>query len=109
VVQSARGADRTIVSLPNIGNWTARRQLVAGRFPLDDFGLFDRTHLRFFTRRSAEALLTENGWTVTGTHVVPGPVPFQGRVRGAARLAPAATKARPELFGWQFINEARPA
>ena len=65
VLKSARGAQRTIVSLPNIGNWTARRQIVAGRFPLDDFGLFDRTHLRFFTRSSAEDLLLTSGWTVT--------------------------------------------
>jgi methionine biosynthesis protein MetW len=109
VLQSARGAGRAIVSLPNIGNWTARRQIVAGRFPVEDYGLFDRTHLRFFTRNSAEELLTANGWTLTGRNVVPGPLPFQGRVRGVSRLAPAAAKARPELFAWQFVNEARPA
>jgi methionine biosynthesis protein MetW len=109
VLESARGAASALVSLPNIANWTARRQFLAGRFPLEDFGLFDRTHLRFFTRRSSEELLTTSGWTVTGRHLVPGPVPLQGRVRGARRLAGPAARALPELFAWQFINEARPA
>jgi SAM-dependent methyltransferase len=42
-----------IVSLPNVGLWSVRLGLLFGRFRYQDSGVLDRTHLRFFTRRSA--------------------------------------------------------
>src|SRR5688572_16060917 len=45
-----------VASVPNIAHWTARRALARGRFPYAEHGLFDRTHLRFFTRASAHEL-----------------------------------------------------
>lgn len=38
-----------IASLPNSGHLYFRLQILAGRFPQHDRGLFDRTHLRFYT------------------------------------------------------------
>lgn len=46
-----------IVSLPNVGLWSVRLGLLLGRFHYDDTGVLDRTHLRFFTRRSAAEML----------------------------------------------------
>jgi len=46
-----------IVSLPNVGLWSVRLGLLLGRFHYDDTGVLDRTHLRFFTRRSAMEML----------------------------------------------------
>jgi SAM-dependent methyltransferase len=46
-----------IVSLPNVGLWSVRLSLLAGRFEYEDTGVLDRTHLRFFTKRSALRLL----------------------------------------------------
>ena len=37
-----------IASLPNSGHWYFRASILAGKFPQDDKGLFDRTHLRFY-------------------------------------------------------------
>ena len=37
-----------IASLPNSGNVYFRLNILAGRFPQDDKGLFDRTHVRFY-------------------------------------------------------------
>jgi 2-polyprenyl-3-methyl-5-hydroxy-6-metoxy-1,4-benzoquinol methylase len=53
-----------IVSLPNVANVTVRLALLAGRFPYADRGILDRTHLRFYTRRSARALLEGCGFEV---------------------------------------------
>ena len=39
-----------IVCVPNIGSLLGRLTLLSGRFPLDDHGLFDHGHLRWFTR-----------------------------------------------------------
>ena len=43
---------RIIVSVPNVANWVTRFSLLFGRFTYRDTGVLDRTHLRFFTRRS---------------------------------------------------------
>ena len=103
-----------LVSLPNIANVTVRLGLLAGRFPATDRGILDRTHLRFFTRRTGRELLSRNGFRVVRETPTPMPVelalPFLGRpplaplTRSAARLLAAAW---PGLFGYQFVYEAR--
>lgn len=52
---------RVIVSLPNVGLWSVRLGLLFGRFQYEETGVLDRTHLRFFTRRSARELLAAAG------------------------------------------------
>src|SRR5262245_50159978 len=44
---------RLIVSLPNVALWDNRLRLLFGRFHYQDSGVLDRTHLRFFTIRTA--------------------------------------------------------
>ena len=53
-----------LVSLPNVANVTVRAGLLLGRFPYAERGILDRTHLRFYTRRSARDLLTGAGFRV---------------------------------------------
>jgi SAM-dependent methyltransferase len=55
---------RVIVSLPNVAAWPIRLGLLAGRFDYQPSGILDRTHLRFFTRRSATALVEQAGLEV---------------------------------------------
>jgi len=56
---------RLIVSLPNIRHLSALWSIYArGEFPRRERGLFDATHLRWFTLRDAEALLARHGWRV---------------------------------------------
>lgn len=48
-----------LVSLPNIRHYSVVLPLLfGGRWEYDDAGLLDRTHLRFFTKASAQALLS---------------------------------------------------
>ncbi|PVY58132.1 MULTISPECIES: bifunctional 2-polyprenyl-6-hydroxyphenol methylase/3-demethylubiquinol 3-O-methyltransferase UbiG [unclassified Simplicispira] len=51
-----------IISLPNIAYAGVAAALRVGMFDYADKGLLDRTHLRFFTRRSIEQLLMDCGW-----------------------------------------------
>lgn len=46
-----------IVSVPNYAVWYNRLRTLAGRFDYNYSGLYDRTHLRFFTRSSIQKLL----------------------------------------------------
>jgi 2-polyprenyl-3-methyl-5-hydroxy-6-metoxy-1,4-benzoquinol methylase len=51
-----------IASIPNIGHYSVSGPLVlSGRWNYANEGLLDRTHLRFFTRRTAIELLTCSG------------------------------------------------
>ena len=57
-----------IISLPNIQHWTAIKNLIIGEWPLRERGLFDKTHLRFFTLRSIVTLAEECGLKVEKVH-----------------------------------------
>jgi 2-polyprenyl-3-methyl-5-hydroxy-6-metoxy-1,4-benzoquinol methylase len=50
-----------IVSLPNVGLWSVRLNLLFGRFHYEETGVLDRTHLRFFTRRTAREMIESTG------------------------------------------------
>jgi SAM-dependent methyltransferase len=53
---------RVVVSLPNVRYWETFWQLGRhGRWPRRSVGLFDRTHLRWFTLADAYDLLAEAG------------------------------------------------
>ena len=66
-----------IVSLPNVGLWSVRLSVLAGRFDYADTGVLDRTHLRFFTRRTARAMIEGAGLAIARTTYNPGIVrPF---------------------------------
>jgi SAM-dependent methyltransferase len=60
-------AGRLIVSVPNIRHWKFIWRLAAmGDFAYRDAGLLDRTHLRFFVRRTAIELATCGGLRLVG-------------------------------------------
>lgn len=46
-----------IISVPNIAFWWARLQILLGRFPKENRGIFDRTHIHFYTRDTLSRLL----------------------------------------------------
>ena len=94
---------RVVLSVPNVAHWTGRRALARGRFPYAEHGLFDRTHLRFFTRGSAGDLAESAGLTVVAQRFAPAPVPMQARIPALRALERAALRARPELFALQVV------
>jgi SAM-dependent methyltransferase len=97
------------VSVPNVAHWTGRRALLRGRFPYADHGLFDRTHLRFFTRAGARALVEGAGLRVRSERFAPAALPLQSRVPALARLEAPAARAWPELFALQVVLAGEPA
>jgi SAM-dependent methyltransferase len=60
-----------IISLPNVAAWTVRLGLLAGRFDYEPSGILDDSHLRFFTRASAERLARDAGLEVLRTEQNP--------------------------------------
>ncbi len=53
-----------IVSLPNLANLESIAQLIRGRFDYAESGVLDRTHLRFFTVKTARELVIGAGFVI---------------------------------------------
>ncbi|MBI4816676.1 MAG: class I SAM-dependent methyltransferase [Deltaproteobacteria bacterium] len=70
-VNLARTGAAFVVSVPNVAVWTSRLALLSGRFDYGDSGVLDRTHLRFFTQKSAMALVRGAGLEVERLDVDP--------------------------------------
>ena len=65
-VAELRPGGTAVVSLPNIRYWETFWALgVRGTFPRHSLGLFDRTHLRWFTLRDAWVLMEDAGLQVS--------------------------------------------
>lgn len=52
---------RVLASIPNVQHWSIQFRLLNGDFTYSDSGLLDRTHLRFFTRKTMIELFENNG------------------------------------------------
>jgi len=59
------------ISVPNYAVWYNRLRTVVGRFDYAWSGLYDRTHLRFFTQRSLRRLLEHCGLEITAERCTP--------------------------------------
>jgi len=53
-----------LACIPNVQHWSVMAQLLQGRWPQEEQGLFDRTHLRWFTRQSIVELMQAAGLVV---------------------------------------------
>ncbi|MEK7407329.1 MAG: class I SAM-dependent methyltransferase [Acidobacteriota bacterium] len=106
---------RLIASLPNSGNIYFRLNVLAGRFPAHDRGLFDRTHLHFYTWDGWVELLGRGGFRIES--VQPSGIPVglawprweeSLPVRVLERLCYCAARLWKKLFAYQFVVVARP-
>lgn len=103
-----------VVSLPNVANFSVRLMLLLGRFDYTERGILDKTHLRFFTRKTARRLMEENGYsiiaeknTVVPLELVFGLPPTNPFMILLNRMAAVITWLLPGLFGYQVIFIAR--
>ena len=71
-----------IISVPNFGHWYPRVRTVLGLFDYDQRGILDKTHLRFFTRRSLLRMIKKNGFAVKRMEMTGLPVDVRLRRSG---------------------------
>lgn len=103
-----------VISLPNVANFYVRLRLLAGHFDYAERGILDRTHLRFFTRRTFCKMLDEAGLDIMELTATPLPLPlivhkrYQGRLfRSIYALTAWISKEWQTMFGYQFVAKAR--
>jgi len=99
---------RVIASIPNIAHWRARREIALGRFPYAESGLFDKTHLRFFTLASARALAQTAGYEIEREQFTRWRLPFQRRFKSLKRWEVPMARRWPSLFAFQFVMTLKP-
>jgi 2-polyprenyl-3-methyl-5-hydroxy-6-metoxy-1,4-benzoquinol methylase len=104
-----------LVSVPNVANITVRLMLLAGRFEYTERGILDRTHLRFYTRRTARRLVEQAGYAVAREKATVMPIELalglsagNPLMRAANFLLAVATRLFPNLLGYQCLYWLRP-
>jgi SAM-dependent methyltransferase len=100
-----------IVALPNVVFWKQRVQFLMGRWRYRDMGILDRTHFRFFDKKSAEQLLEDSGYEILRKRF-DGPFPLIKPVRHligrwAERIDRLTSTCAPGLLAFQFAYVAR--
>ncbi|MFA5075462.1 MAG: class I SAM-dependent methyltransferase [Candidatus Babeliales bacterium] len=60
-----------IVSLPNIAAWQIRLKLLFGKFDYQETGILDKTHIKFFTKKTAKNLIENSGYKVKKIFATP--------------------------------------
>jgi SAM-dependent methyltransferase len=99
-----------ILSLPNSGHWYFRWNVLVGRFPQHDRGLFDRTHLHFYTWDGWVELLHDADFAIQAADCAAVPIGlalprWEGSiaVRAMERISYVAASMWKRLFAYQFI------
>jgi glycosyltransferase involved in cell wall biosynthesis len=112
-VKSLLRSDGTaFVCVPNVAHWYPRFRSLLGAFDYDQRGILDRTHLRFFTRRSIRRLVEREGFRVRRLEPVGLPLDalqIQGvGGRWLRAFDHLFLTIWPTMFAYQFILELTP-
>ena len=104
------------ISVPNVGHWSVLAEAMAGRWPAEDAGLFDRTHLRWFTLDSLGRTLADAGFALRRARPRNFLLNRAAAERWIPALADAAERAGVERRGFteraqalQYVANARRA
>ncbi len=62
---------KIIISVPNIAVWFMRLKLLFGNFDYQETGTLDKTHIRFFTKKTVTNLVKLAGYKITNIHFTP--------------------------------------
>jgi hypothetical protein len=112
-VDTALSRPSWLIVVPNAVALPARATFLMGRFPQRDSGLFDRTHLRFFDRRSVQELLcdcfADRGLSIVGLPIEVGgerigKLPLGGLLaRNLRRVLGRLASRWPGLFAYEYL------
>ena len=106
---------QVIISVPNVANISVRLMLLLGRFDYMPRGIMDRTHFRFFTRKTIRKAVEDQGYsvvrekmTVIPLEVIVGLAPTNIVMRVMHAGLILLTRVFPGLFGYQTFIVATP-
>ena len=103
-----------VACLPNAQHWSVQARLNCGEFVYEDLGLMDRTHIRWFTRKTALRLFESTGFRVVeGGSVVVQEAHREAALAGVRAFAQAigtdVETAANDATAFQWLMRAVPA
>jgi 2-polyprenyl-3-methyl-5-hydroxy-6-metoxy-1,4-benzoquinol methylase len=104
---------RLVMSLPNAAVWDNRFRILFGRFTYKDSGVMDRTHLRFFTFKTAAEFLEACDFVPAENSFEPGivrafvPLLKRRMQKGGEAIDPGAALDSPAYR--QYVKYVLPA
>ncbi|HNT38930.1 MAG TPA: methyltransferase domain-containing protein [Rubrivivax sp.] len=105
-----RAGGRLLASIPNVAYAGMIVELMHGDWKYGPEGLLDRTHLRFFTRRSFSRLLEDEGWQVERVEPIDATWYYTEFWTPFDRLPPTVARyllAQPDASAYQLVFAAR--
>lgn len=114
IIKALKKNGVVVVILPNIAHFSTRFELFRGRFNYIDSGILAKTHLRFFTVKSAIEFI-EKACNLTIEHIdyELTPLPIVHRVFNAIpsvgnRIEKKIYRAFPNFFAYQIAIKSHP-
>lgn len=89
-----------LATVPNIGHWSARLKILSGKFPREEYGIFDESHLHFFTLDSFKKMFKDCGYFIERQ----GIDPVGG---GLPKISRFFSLFFPGLFAYQIVIKAK--
>ena len=102
---------KLLISVPNAAYSGLIAELLQGEFRYREEGLLDRTHLRFFTRRSLARFIQEQNWQLDHLEAITRELPESEFKTRFDSLPPAVARyllGTPDALTYQFIGVATP-
>lgn len=102
-----------IVSLPNIVNIYPRLKILFGHFDYEEKGIFDRTHLRFFTRKSFKQFINDAEYKIEKLEYTPIPIYLKFPNIPKSLMNPfyyifyLLSISWPTMFAYQFVAKIK--
>ncbi|MEI6022844.1 MAG: class I SAM-dependent methyltransferase [bacterium] len=98
-----------IISTPNIVNIYARIKILFGNFDYAEKGIFDKTHVHFFTRKTLRQTVDSAGYDIEKMEytIIPVQLVFKklpkSIINSVAHILYGITTIWPTLFAYQFV------
>jgi SAM-dependent methyltransferase len=93
-----------LVCMPNVEHWSFAARLLTGTFDYEEQGLFDKTHLRWFTPRTMGNALSAAGLELSD--LAPRAIPAENAEKFVQTLAPGLTALG--INPQEYFNRASP-
>jgi 2-polyprenyl-3-methyl-5-hydroxy-6-metoxy-1,4-benzoquinol methylase len=112
IEQIIQDSSRILISIPNSGHWYFRLKILFGKIEYTNNGLFDKTHLRFFTKKSSKELIKDSKFEIIELNY--SSLPWENLFKGGfgSRILSIFERLlillRPQLFAYQFIFLVKP-
>jgi len=102
-----------VACIPNMQHWSVQAKLSCGEFRYEDAGLLDRSHLRWFTRKTIIDMFTAAGFRITSGFPRVFTEPIRDKVLAAIRQMALTIGADPDqaasdATAFQYVIKAVP-